>query len=44
MKLEINLTVVYHGPFKVLADFEPNVRILRNNNKAEIMHKNRTKL
>lgn len=34
---------VYCGPFKVLEDLEPNVKILRNN-KEEIIHKNRTKL
>lgn len=33
---------VYLGPFKVLGDLSPNVKILRNG-KEDIVHKNRTK-
>lgn len=34
---------VYNGPFRVIEDISPNVRILKDN-KIETVHKNRTKL
>ena len=37
------LDTLYTGPFIVIEDEEPNVKILKNN-KTEIVHKNRTKL
>lgn len=37
------LSNVYFGPYQVIEDLNPNVKILRNG-KVEIIHKNRTKL
>lgn len=37
------LDTLYNGPYLVIEEQEPNVKILRNN-KIEIIHKNRTKL
>lgn len=34
---------LYNGPYKVLEDLVPNVKILKDN-KIEIVHKNRTKM
>lgn len=44
LKNEINnkFTNVYDGPYVVLEDISPNVRIIKNN-KIETVHKNRTK-
>lgn len=37
------LDKLYIGPFTVIEDLEPNVKIMKNN-KIEVVHKNRTKL